>query len=1084
MSYLIGNQFRRPEQLITSNLGEEFNSARAGGDGVIELPDIKPTRTAGMSRQGGDITRVAPHFYDPRYQHTTLAIPTDERTLHGLYRFFDDHDPLVGNAIRMHTEFPLSDFRLGNCGDPGVQRHYEELWDRIDGDNLLCDITTEFWRIGNVFPFGAWNEEDYMWDQFAIMNPDYVSVQSSWITQKPLITLQPDEYLKRVVNSMQPKMVFDQLPPEIIRYVRLNQEIPMDPNNIFHMAFNKAPYEKLGKSVMKRLLRLLMYEDRLYQAQFAIATRHIIPLTIVKVGDPNLGWVPSAGELEDLREMFAAYELDPNFCYDEETECLTDSGWKHYTDLTYEDKVASFNPDTNALEYHTPDIITVQDYEGDMYHFSGKGYDVKVTPNHRMWVERGGEWQIVHAQDVVPTDIFRAVVDEYEGTPQPTELEIAGETVNSADWFEFIGWYLSEGHLNRFGKDEVQSVCVTQHNEDTSKIVEALFNRLPWEWVHSKDEYKYNINDRKLALYLKQECGVGSAKKSVPRWMMDADKIHLQLLFDAWVAGDGNTWETGDGDTFIVGASVSKQLIDDMQEMAFKLGYGSKKRQRPDVYRTAADGTKIRTRPNGEKYYDTYILHASKGRQMSYPGISRKDKIAVDVEPLDVHPIPRKKAGGIWIDWDQVDLEGLLTQTRGNITAIADAFGCDKGSVCNILNKKNIDYKDFRDGVETVKNGKLYTSHNIQVEPYNGKIWCVSVPTHIIVTRRRSENQYVTISGQTLFYHWGINVEFYGATGKILPVNQEFERIQKLKFIGLGINESLITGQGTYANAYASLQVLRQRYLSLQLKLENLVHDGWFKPVAQAAGFYRSDKRFSSGPAYTGPSYGAVRAFKAAKEELSKSFTSLRDFQDKKQFQEFLRRKALERVTANMESNIEYVYPEMKWGKMSMTQDTAYGNLLAQLKENPLFAHMVSESSVADALHLDREVEMEQTIQEAIEKQDWAEEYQEETGFPPPGGGAGGPEGMGGAPGFGGVPEGEGLGGEGPIAGPGPEMGDLGGLMAVEPGEIAPASPQGEGATEGIASFVRPIVTGVADDHLSIKQENEKLAKASGQTIE
>lgn len=655
MGYLIGNRFAHEGEHFQGGVRDPFSMATEETESglliprasVTEVPEFKPQSNM-TKRASSDISRVAPHFYDPRYQHTTLAIPTDERTLHGLYRFFDDHDPLVGNAIRMHTEFPLSDFRLGDCEDPGVQKHFEEMWyERLHGEQLLFDATIELWRIGNVFPFGAWNEADYMWEQFTILNPDYVSVQSTWVNQNPLITLQPDEGLKRVVNSREPRYIYDQLPPEIIRYVRLNQEIPLDPNNVFHIAFNKPPYEKLGKSIIKRLLRLLMYEDRLYQAQFAIATRHIVPLTVVKVGDPNTGWVPHESELEALREMFAAYELDPNF---------------------------------------------------------------------------------------------------------------------------------------------------------------------------------------------------------------------------------------------------------------------------------------------------------------------------------------------------------------------------------------------------------------------------------------------------SIFYHYAIDVEYYGASGKILPTGPEFERIQKLKFIGMGINESLITGQGTYANAYASLQVLRQRYLNLQLKLDSFVHNGIFKPVAEAAGFYKSEDSYVSGGSYTGRKHGggALARYKKAKQKALEDFATLRDQQDNDEFKDFIKAKALKAIAEEAKRDVEYIYPELRWGRMSMSQDTSYAQILQELKMNPRFEHMVSEDTIASSLDLDRDLEMPKVINEDTAYEEWAKEYYEETGKWPVGyqarqageaeeGGIGG--------GGGGMP---------PMPGGGGGGGGLEGLPGLEsvPIEEAmeggePAAPIGEGEAEGIeASLTGDLVK----EGAQLARENEEMKKEETKT--
>ena len=262
-----------------------------------------------------DVSRSAPLFNDPRYTSSTLAIPTDERSLHGLYRFFAETDPIVGASIKILTELPLADLNLGQCEDTGVQQHYEEMWDRINGTNLLNDIVSEYHEIGNVVTFGSYNEADYMWDQIVILNPDYVKIESTWVNESPLIKLIPDEALKRVVQTQSPKYLYNQIPADIRRYVLFNQEIPLADTNTFVISHAKRPYETKGRSVIKRILKLLMLEDRFNQANFALATRHAVPFTVVKVGDPNLAWLPSDDDLEAAQEAISAWELDPNFSY-------------------------------------------------------------------------------------------------------------------------------------------------------------------------------------------------------------------------------------------------------------------------------------------------------------------------------------------------------------------------------------------------------------------------------------------------------------------------------------------------------------------------------------------------------------------------------------------------------------------------------------------------------------------------------------------------------------------------------------------------------------------------------------------------
>lgn len=107
MGYLIpGTRFKRYGDSLIPNNSSDTN----------EVPSVSPVVSNTLSSMGGrsavaksrtatasaDISRTAPTFNDPRYSFTTLSIPTDLRTLNGLYRFFDDTDPVVGNSLKLH----------------------------------------------------------------------------------------------------------------------------------------------------------------------------------------------------------------------------------------------------------------------------------------------------------------------------------------------------------------------------------------------------------------------------------------------------------------------------------------------------------------------------------------------------------------------------------------------------------------------------------------------------------------------------------------------------------------------------------------------------------------------------------------------------------------------------------------------------------------------------------------------------------------------------------------------------------------------------------------------------------------------
>ena len=91
--------------------------------------------------------------------------------------------------------------------------------------------------------------------------------------------------------------------------------------------------------------------------------------------------------------LFENYDVDGEFiggsvpaCYDDQTEILTDQGWKLFKDVSPSQKVAQYHPD-GTIDFVIPSEYYNMPYNGPMVCFSKSGYgyvDMVVTPNHKM----------------------------------------------------------------------------------------------------------------------------------------------------------------------------------------------------------------------------------------------------------------------------------------------------------------------------------------------------------------------------------------------------------------------------------------------------------------------------------------------------------------------------------------------------------------------------------------------------------------------------------------------------------------------------------------------------------------------------
>jgi hypothetical protein len=156
------------------------------------------------------------------------------------------------------------------------------------------------------------------------------------------------------------------------------------------------------------------------------------------------------------------------------------------------------------------------------------------------------------------------------------------------DWLEFLGYYLSEGR--RSHSKNCYEVGISQHkNSPFCPKIEDCFSRLPFTYKvyldpnNPSETVEWRINSKSLHTYLKENIGDYALDKKIPREFLSLSQDQLRILFDALMAGDGSWGEgTKGGRTRIPDMraatwgsyySISRQLADDVQELALKLGY-------------------------------------------------------------------------------------------------------------------------------------------------------------------------------------------------------------------------------------------------------------------------------------------------------------------------------------------------------------------------------------------------------------------------------------------------------------------------------------------------------------------------------
>lgn len=315
-------------EIITSNINEEFSRIKRGAvvnrnnggygirSAIVDKGDLpKRVQRKMASASSIDVKMGSSTFYHPLFQTTNMMLPRDRRERNEWCRHFYRTEPIIATSLDLHTEFPISDFN-NVCSDTEVKRFFDYMaFDKLDMINLLLDIGLEYWKLGDVFPFGQLNESEGMWERFVILNPDYVDIQGSILAEEPIIELIPDQTVVSIVNGG-PRgefaEIYSQLPEDVIRQIKMGRNIRLDNRLVSHIAHKASQYETWGTPIMMRCFKTLIYKDKLRGAQDAIANRHIMPLRVAKIGAPGEP-MPSQADIDNFRDVLLQADDDPNF---------------------------------------------------------------------------------------------------------------------------------------------------------------------------------------------------------------------------------------------------------------------------------------------------------------------------------------------------------------------------------------------------------------------------------------------------------------------------------------------------------------------------------------------------------------------------------------------------------------------------------------------------------------------------------------------------------------------------------------------------------------------------------------------------
>lgn len=268
------------------------------------------------------------------------------------------------------------------------------------------------------------------------------------------------------------------------------------------------------------------------------------------------------------------------YCFDEDTEVLTNNGWKYFKNVNINtDLFLSREPNTKQLEWVRAIKYINYHYTGKMFSYKGRHVDVCVTDNHNIFGSRVNHKTQKREEFLMEAKDFASLPNEttfvkaggiWHGNKIET-VDICGTAFNTSKFARFLGIFLTDGSVNNQG-----SITITQTKPDIVKTISSLLAEMNMEHsiyppTKSRNSYTFYISRKYLPFfsqfYIKEN-------RRIPKFIKNANVEVIEQLIEGILDGDSDTERR----KIYIG---SKSLADDIQECLFKIGKASNIKEAP-----------------------------------------------------------------------------------------------------------------------------------------------------------------------------------------------------------------------------------------------------------------------------------------------------------------------------------------------------------------------------------------------------------------------------------------------------------------------------------------------------------------------
>lgn len=262
-------------------------------------------------------------------------------------------------------------------------------------------------------------------------------------------------------------------------------------------------------------------------------------------------------------------------CFDEETELLTNTGWLKYYEINENTICASYNVVSKKIEYKVIENYTIQDYKGEMYSLKGQSFDLKITPNHRLYYK-----------EISNNKPFDYVFEEIKNISLQRNFKLlcCGEIDNveysiTDEIIALLAWVITDGSVKyQINKNNVKGYksIILYQSEGKHLIIEELLKKSNIEYTKKARLRKItHICGKKLKkdpklmyiYHLKKSIlnDIIDDKYIFPHFLKTMSKRQIRIFINNFILGDGAKHKANPNTSWM--AYGKKEVLDQLQEL-------------------------------------------------------------------------------------------------------------------------------------------------------------------------------------------------------------------------------------------------------------------------------------------------------------------------------------------------------------------------------------------------------------------------------------------------------------------------------------------------------------------------------------